>query len=78
MTYYVAKSGRDQMLPYICMNDKLNYHWFRSIDTINPHQLTCFDAEESTTLQDWLDSVSKHSMTLLYSFTEESNPELFI
>lgn len=77
MTYYVAKSGKDQTLPYICMNDKLNYHWFRSIADINPRQLTRY-AEESTTFKDWLDSVPKHGMTLLYPFTEESNPEYFL
>ena len=77
MTYYVAKSGKDQLLPYICINNQLQYQWFRRLAEVDPTSLT-HTAEGSCTLEQWLKSLPKHRMTLLYSFTDTNNPEYFI
>ena len=78
MTYYVTKSNWEgEGLPYLCVNSNLNYKWFRSLASITPYKLFAYDTEYNT-IQDWLDNLPNTTMTLLYSFTEQSHPELFI
>ena len=78
MTYYVAKSNRknDQYL-YLCINSDMRYEWFKTLAEIRPYELSD-DSHYHETIQDWLDYLPKTTMTLLYSFTEQSHPELFI
>lgn len=77
MTYYVTKSNLEgDSLPYLCINSNLNYKWFRSLTSIAPYKLSAYAQEH--TIQDWLDNLPNTTMTLLYSFTEQSHPELFI
>ena len=81
MTYYVAEStrrpsGKDR---YICMTDDMKYSWFPSISTINPADLTNTDEYTPTmTAHEWLAVLPKHNMRFVFSFTEQSHPELFI
>ena len=77
MTYYVAKSSRKDMYQYICINSNMDYRWFKTLAAITPYELSN-DAHNHETIQDWLDNLPNTTMTLLYSFTEQSHPELFI
>ena len=78
MTYYVAKSNReDNTIPYICINSNLYYEWFSTLAEISPYKLGN-QSYKFSVIQDWLDSLPNTTMTLLYSFTEQSHPELFI
>ena len=78
MTYYVAKSNlkNDQYL-YLCINSNMRYKWFKTLAEIRPYGLSN-DSHNYETIQDWLDNLPNTTMTLLYSFTEQSHPELFI
>ena len=81
MTYYVAESTRrpSDENRYICMTDDMKYSWFPSISAINPADLTNTDEYTPTmTVHEWLAVLPNTTMTLLYSFTEQSHPELFI
>lgn len=77
MTYYVAKSSRNDSYPYICINNNMNYKWFKTLAAITPYELSD-DGHNYETIQDWCDDLPNTTMTLLYSFTEQSHPELFI
>ena len=77
MTYYVAKSSRNDDYPYICINSDMQYRWFKTLAEVTPYELTD-QAVDNDTIQDWLDNLPNTTMTLLYSFTEQSHPELFI
>ena len=77
MTYYVAKSSRNDDCQYICINSAMNYRWFKTLAAIRPYELSN-DSHTFSTIQDWLDYLPNTTMTLLYSFTEQSHPELFI
>lgn len=78
MIYYVAKSNRENNpLPYLCISSNLYYKWFSTLAEISPYKLDTKGYEFST-IQDWLDYLPNTTMTLLYSFTEQSNPELFV
>ena len=78
MTYYVAKSNHENdPLPYLCINSNLYYEWFSTLAEISPYKLDN-QGREFNTIQGWLDYLPNTTMTLLYSFTEQSNPELFI
>lgn len=77
MTYYVAKSGKDNILPYICINDHCHYRWYSNLNDIDPYALTDADYG-SEGIDQWLSNLSVNKLTLLYSFTQESHPELFI
>lgn len=78
MTYYVAKSNRENgPLLYLCINSNLYYEWFSTVAEISPNKLDNQGCVFST-IQDWLDYLPNTTMTLLYSFTEQSHPELFI
>ena len=77
MTYYVAKSSRNDNYQYICINSNMNYGWFKTLAAITPYELSDDDHSHET-IQDWLDNLPNTTMTLLYSFTEQSHPELFI
>lgn len=78
MIYYVAKSNREDMtLPYLCINSNLDYRWFSTLAEISPYKLDTH-SREFNTIQGWLDNLPNTTMTLLYSFTEQSHPELFI
>lgn len=77
MKYYVAKSSRNDGYQYICINSNMNYKWFKTLATITPYELSN-DSHDHKTIQDWLDDLPNTTMTLLYSFTEQSHPELFI
>ncbi len=78
MTYYVAKSNlkNDQYL-YLCINSDMRYKWFKTLAEIRPYELSD-NRHNYKTIQDWLDNLPNTTMTLLYSFTEQSHPELFI
>ena len=81
MTYYVAESTRGSAGRgrYICINDDMKYKWFSSISVIDPTNLTHTDDYASTiTVHEWLTVLPKHRMRFLFSFTEQSHPELFI
>ena len=81
MTYYVAEStrkpqGKDR---YICINEDMKYSWFPSISAINPADLTHTDDHTPImTIHEWLTILPKHNMRFVFSFTEQSHPELFI
>ena len=77
MTYYVAKSSRNDNYWYICINSDMSYKWFKTLAAITPYELSN-DGHNHETIQDWLDNLPNTAMTLLYSFTEQSHPELFI
>lgn len=78
MIYYVAKSNReDGTPPYLCINSNLDYRWFRTLAEISPYKLDN-QGRKFNTIQGWLDNLPNTTMTLLYSFTEQSHPELFI
>ena len=55
----------------------MNYKWFKTLAAITPYELSD-DSHDYKTIQDWLDDLPNTTMTLLYSFTEQSHPELFI
>lgn len=79
MTYYVAKSSRNDSYPYICINSDMNYRWFKTLASITPYDLSDNNNDtDGNTIQDWLDNLPYTTMTLLYSFTEQSHPEFFI
>ena len=77
MTYYVAKSGKDCILPYICINSDCYYRWFHQLNQINPLDLDDTDPD-TININQWLSDLTINGMTFLYSFTRESHPELFI
>ena len=77
MKYYVAKSNRNDSYQYICINSDMNYKWFKTLAAITPYELSN-DSHDYKMIQDWLDDLPNTTMTLLYSFTEQSHPELFI
>ncbi len=77
MTYYVAKASRNDGYQYICVNSDMNYKWFKTLAAITPYELSN-DSHNHETIQDWLDNLPNTTMTLLYSFTEQSHPEYFI
>ena len=81
MTYYVAESTRrpSDKNRYICITENMKYNWFPSISAINPADLTNTD-EYTTTMpvDEWLAVLPKHNMCFVFSFTEQSHPELFI
>ena len=77
MTYYVAKSSRNGSYQYVCINSDMNYRWFKTLAAITQYKLSD-DSHNYETIQDWLDNLPNTTMTLLYSFTEQSHPELFI
>ena len=78
MTYYVAKSNRkNEQYLYLCINSNMRYKWFKTLAEIRPYELSG-DSHNHETIQDWLDNLPNTTMTLLYSFTEQSHPELFI
>ena len=81
MTYYVAESTRrpSDNNRYICINDDMKYRLFSSISAIDPTNLTHTDDYAPTmTVHEWLAVLPKHRMRFLFSFTEQSHPELFI
>ena len=78
MIYYVTKSNHENdPLPYLCINSDLCYSWFSTLAEISPYKLSN-KGYEFNTIQDWLDHLPNTTMTPLYSFTEQSHPELFI
>ena len=77
MTYYVAKSSRNDRYQYICINSDMDFRWFKTLAAITPYELSD-NSHNYKTIQDWLDNLPNTTMTLLYSFTEQSHPELFI
>ena len=78
MTYYVAKSNRkNDQYQYLCINSDMRYEWFKTLAEIRLYELSN-DSHNHETIQDWLDNLPNTTMTLLYSFTEQSHPELFI
>ena len=77
MTYYVAKSGKYDHRPYICIDEACHYCWYRNLDEINPNNLTDSDYGDND-INQWLSNLPVNGLTLLYSFTRESHPELFI
>ena len=78
MIYYVAKSNRkNDQYPYICINSDMQYRWFKTLAEITLYELT-EQGNDDNTIQGWLDNLPNTTMTLLYSFTEQSHPELFI
>lgn len=79
MTYYVAKSSRNDSYQYICINSDMSYRWFKTLAAITPYDLSDNNNDtDGNTIQDWLDNLPYTTMTLLYSFTEQSHPEFFI
>ena len=80
MTYYVAESiiRPSDKNRYICINDDMKYRWFSSISAIDPTNLTRTDDYPIMTVHEWLAVLPKNHMRLLFSFTEQSHPELFI
>lgn len=81
MTYYVAESTRrpSDKNRYICINEDMKYSWFPSISAINPADLTNTDDHTPTmTIHEWLAILPKYNMRFVFSFTEQSHPELFI
>lgn len=77
MTYYVAQSGKDLLFSYICINSHCSYRWYRKLSDIRPNELLDNDYG-STDIEQWLSDLPTNNMTLLYTFTQESHPELFI
>ena len=77
MTYYVAQSNRDSLFPYICINSHCGYQWYRQLQDITPYNLSDKDPD-SVGIEQWLIDLPINNMTLLYTFTQESNPEYFI
>ena len=77
MTYYVAKTNRDHLFPYICINSHGDYECYRQLQDITPYDLSDNDSD-SVDIEQWLSDLPINTMTLLYTFTQESHPELFI
>lgn len=81
MTYYVAESTRrpSDKNRYICITENMKYNWFPSISAINPADLTLTDDYTPImTAHEWIAILPKHNMRFIFSFTEQSHPELFI
>ena len=81
MTYYVAESTRrpSDKNRYICVTENMKYKWFPSISAINPADLTHTDDHTPImTIHEWIASLPKYNMRFVFSFTEQSHPELFI
>ena len=79
MTYYVAESLRSNNRgDRICINENLEYRWFSPTEQLDPYHLLHPDNDFSYTIQLWLTNLSTNNMQLLFSFTEQSHPELFI
>ena len=79
MTYYVAESLRsDNIGDYICINENLDYKWFSPTEQLDPYRLLPPDDDFSYTIQQWLTDLPTNNTRLLFSFTEQSHPELFI
>ena len=79
MTYYIAKSNQDFMLPYICISADRHYGWFRTIDDVTPLKLPYKDSEyNSLSIDGWLANLHHNNLALVTTFSTETNPEFFI
>lgn len=79
MTYYVAEFlHSDNGGDYICINENLDYKWFSPTEQLDPCRLLPCDEHVYYTIQQWLADLPTNNMRLLFSFTEQSHPELFI
>ena len=81
MTYYIAKSTRDDdpSSKYICVSENMQYGWYSAISNIRPTDLPAdghLDSVHDISL--WLENLADYNMEFVLSFTELSHPEFFI
>ena len=81
MTYYIAKSTRDDdpNNKYICVAENMQYGWYSAIANIHPTDLLADGHDDNVNnICDWLKNLSNYDMEFVLSFTELSHPEFFI
>lgn len=77
MTHYIAKLTRPDGEWYIHITSDLYYIWASTLyEAINGIPNECDDNGES--IEHWLSNLGSNNMTLIMSYTIESNPEFFL
>ena len=82
MTYYVAKSTRDDLdvnYAFICVAENMHYGWSSAIANVKPNNLPSDGHyDDGNNIEEWLAKLSEYDMEFVFSFTELSHPEFFI
>ena len=81
MTYYVAKSTRDDDpgYRYICVSEDMRYSWSSAIANVTPTNLPSNGHYDNVNnIEEWLADLPEYDLEFILSFTELSHPEFFI
>ena len=81
MTYYVAKSTKNDDVNYafICVAENMHYGWSSAIANVKPTDLPSDGRDDDVNnIEEWLANLPEYDLEFVLSFTELSHPEFFI